>query len=144
MNSERNVANVRPPAMAMPIAMRLGVPVMMSGTAPNTVERLVMRIGRKRRSAAIRAASSLLHPVFAAIWFANSTIKIPFFVTSAISNISAISLKILSVWPVMNRKASAPASARGTVKNITKGARKLSNCPASTRNTSASASRNTM
>ena len=139
-----NVAKVSPPAIAIPIAMRLGVPVRMSGTAPNTVERLVIKIGRKRRSAACRAASSLLQPVLAAIWFANSTIRIPFFVTSAISRISAISLKMLSVCPVRNKQVKAPAKASGTVKNITNGARKLSNCPASTRNTSAKASRNTM
>ena len=143
MKSVMNVANVRPPTIATPIAMRLGVPVRMSGTAPNTVERLVMRIGRKRRSAAIRAASSLLHPVFSAIWFANSTIKIPFFVTRAINKIKAISLKMLSVWPVTYKLTNAPESASGTVKKITNGARKLSNCPASTRNTSASASKNT-
>ena len=104
MKSVMNVANVRPPTMATPMAMRLGVPVRMSGTAPNTVERLVMRIGRKRRSAAWRAASSLLQPVFSAIWFANSTINIPFFVTRAINKIKAINLEtVLTIIDTSNK-----------------------------------------
>ena len=121
--SVRNVAKVKPHTIVTPIAMRLGVPVKISGSAPRTVERLVMRIGRKRKRAAFLAAARREQPVRSAIWFANSTIKIPFFVTRPSNRIKAISLKMFKVCPKKYSEMTAPAIASGTVKKVTNGAR---------------------
>ena len=96
------------------------------GSIPRIVDRLVIRIGRNRAAAAPFTASILENPV-AFLWLANSTMRIPFFVTSPISMICPIWLKMLIVWLKYQSERNAPATARGTVNMMMNGSRKLSN-----------------
>ena len=91
-----------------------------------------MSTGRRRATAASCTASAMPSP-FWRRWLANSTIRMPFFVTSPMSITIPIWLKMLIVWSKYQSETSAPASASGTVSMIVNGSRKLSNCAASTR-----------
>jgi hypothetical protein len=115
---------------AIPMGARLSPPAprpSAMGSVPKMVEKVVIRMGRKRRFAASRAASTRLFPR-ARSWFANSTIRMAFFVTRPVSITMPIWLKRLSEVPVSASPASAPVTASGTVKRIVSGWRKLSNC----------------
>ena len=66
------------------------------GNAPSMVAKLVIIIGRKRETAESFTASKTFIPC-SFLWLANSTIKIPFFVTNPIRTIIPISPKIFNV-----------------------------------------------
>ena len=102
------------------------------GSVPRTVEKAVIRIGRKRAADASSAACWRPRPS-SRFCLANSTIRMPFLVTSPISITSPIWLNTLSVLPNTHSAPSAPSSASGTVSRIVIGSRKLSNWAASTR-----------
>ena len=112
-----------------------------SGSSPSTVEILVIRIGRNLWIDASIIASFFVSPAVWR-WLANSTIRIPFFVTSPISIIIPIWLYIFIVIPNSHINSSAPKRASGTVNIITNGSLKLSNCAAITRKMSKMASPN--
>ncbi|MNR09078.1 hypothetical protein D3C85_1252670 [compost metagenome] len=91
------------------------------------IAKLVIKIGRKRETAASLMASGMAMP-FSLSWLANSTIKIPFLVTRPMSIMVPIWLKIFQLWPHNQSDKNAPATAIGTVKMIIIGSLKLSNC----------------
>jgi len=133
-----------PPTITIPRGIRLveAAPKERAiGRAPNIMARLVINIGRKRMDEASTAACILSAPL-SRIWFAYSTMRIPFLVTSPINMIIPISENILSVWPNIQSDNKAPANAKGTVSMIIKGSIKLSNCAANMRYIRPNASRN--
>ena len=86
---------------ARPIGTRLSDPEPSAsaiGSVPSVVEKAVIRIGRKRAADASSAASRRSSPS-ARFCFANSTIRMPFFVTSPMSITSPIWLNTLRVLP---------------------------------------------
>ena len=128
----RNVDTSIPPTTAVPIAILWFAPspvAMASGRRPRMVDTLVMRIGRRRWSDALLMASILLSP-FSCFWFANSTMRIPFFATRPMSMMIPIWLKMFIVMSPKYMKMSAPAMANGTVSMMVNGSLKLSNCAA--------------
>ena len=91
----------RPPITASPIGTRLSAPAPSAsamGSVPRTVEKAVIRIGRKRAADASSAACWRPRPS-SRFCLANSTIRMPFLVTSPISITSPIWLNTLSVLP---------------------------------------------
>ena len=91
-NKVRKVEKINPPITAIPIETLLSDPAPSAsaiGRIPRTVDKLVIRIGRSLDIEALMTASVLSRPV-AFLWLANSTIRIPFFVTKPISIIIPI------------------------------------------------------
>src|SRR5674476_928641 len=99
---------------------------------PRIVARLVIRIGLNRDAAAYLMASIFDIPLNF-LWLANSTIRIPFLVTSPISIMIPIWLKIFIVTLKYHINKRAPVKANGTVIITIKGSLKLSNWAARTR-----------
>ena len=133
MNRVNTSENNKPPTTTIPNGTRLeeDTPRLNAiGKAPNVVARLVIKIGRKRWPEASNTASRLFKP-FSLFLLANSTINIPFFVTSPISMIIPIFEKMFNVWSNIYKLNNAPANASGTVNIIMNGSIKLSNCAAS-------------
>ena len=127
--------NINPPTITVPSGLRLvaAAPILIAiGSAPNAVAKLVINIGRNLCDAATSTASFNSKPA-ALFLLANSTIKIPFLVTSPINIIIPISENIFRVCPKSHKNINAPAIAKGTVIMIIKGSLKLSNCAASTK-----------
>jgi len=70
-----------PKTTTTPIACRAAAPAPLAiirGTAPAAVAIEVIRIGRRRRAEASRMAVPMSRPASRS-WFANSTIRMPFF-----------------------------------------------------------------
>jgi hypothetical protein len=141
------VEKIMPPTTAVPSGRRDSPPAprpSASGRMPKMVASVVMRIGRRRMRAAPTTASTSSMPR-ARRWFANSTTRIAFLVTSPISMMRPICEKMLSVSPPMGKWSSAPTiapkrrvksapnTASGTENRIVSGWTKLSNWAASTR-----------
>ena len=81
-----------PPRSAMPITTRASAPAPLAttrGRTPRMKEKAVIRIGRKRSSAALMAASKSDSP-FLNSRLANSTIKMAFLAAMAMSITRAI------------------------------------------------------
>ena len=76
---------------------------------------VVIRIGRRRARRGVEHRLAQRAGRRRWRWLANSTIRMPFFVTRPISMMMPIWLNTLSVWPKTSRLASAPASESGTV-----------------------------
>ena len=82
---ERTVPMIMPLTSMMPMLLRAPAPgpvASTSGKWPTTVAAVVIRIGRSRVPAASMTAASLSLPV-SCRWFANSTIRMPFFADQA-------------------------------------------------------------
>ncbi|MNI70770.1 hypothetical protein D3C73_1266020 [compost metagenome] len=129
-NSVNTNENKVPPTITVPILILLFAAAPKAsaiGKAPMAIAKLVIKIGRKRETAASLMASGMAMP-FSLSWLANSTIKIPFLVTRPMSIMVPIWLKIFQLWPHNQSDKNAPATAIGTVKMIIIGSLKLSNC----------------
>ena len=118
-----------PPITTTPIDTRLCDPAPKAnamGNAPSMVAMLVMRMGRNRIDDASMIASILDFPCSFSL-LANSTIKIPFFVTNPISMMMPILEKIFSVRLKYHSEKNAHENASGTVSIMMMGSAKLSN-----------------
>ena len=112
-----------PPTTAMPSGLRDSAPAPRPsaiGRMPKMVASVVIRIGRSRMLAAPATASSSGIPR-ARRWFAYSTIRIAFLVTSPISMMSPIWEKMFSVIRSANSVSRAPNTASGTENRIVSG-----------------------
>ena len=134
-----------PQNTAMPIAWRISAPAPLentSGTTPAMKAIDVIRIGRRRRRLASRAASITVRP-WSSSSRANSTIRIAFFEASPTSTNRAIWVKTLLSPPDSFTPASAHRMDIGTIRITDSGRVQLSYWAASTRNTSSTHSGNT-
>ena len=89
--SVKKVENNIPPKIVIPTVSLLAAPgpvPIIRGNTPIIVDRLVIRIGLNLIAAASNTATSMFLPSFRN-WFANSTIKIPFFAERPIKIIKA-------------------------------------------------------
>ena len=99
------------------------------GSMPNTVAAAVIRIGRSRTRPASTSASSSFEPA-ARSALAKSTSKIAALVTSPISMMMPMKLKMLRVMPETQMPPKAPITESGSETMMTKGWVRLSNCAA--------------
>ncbi len=79
-NRVKSVPTVMPATITIAIEKRLAAPAPLaniSGMRPATMAAVVIRIGRRRRPAAISTASSLLLPCFSCCSFATSQMRMP-------------------------------------------------------------------
>ena len=77
----------KPVMITSPMSKRLTAPgplAISSGTMATSIATVVMRMGRRRMVEARSTASRLLKPSRVRNWLANSTMSIPFLVTSPI------------------------------------------------------------
>ena len=93
----------------------------MSGMPPSSAAAVVIMIGRKRSSAALRTASVGDRCSSRSAWMAKSTIMMPFFLTMPISRITPIMATRLKSKPNSISAAMAPAPAEGSVDRIVSG-----------------------
>jgi hypothetical protein len=125
---------ITPPMIARPIGACCSAPSprpSASGSMPNVIAAVVIRIGRRRTWPAASRASLRLMPLRWP-WFAKSTSRIAFFVTSPIRNTRPIIEKMFSVVPVSTSASMTPTIDSGSETMIATGCRKLPNCDAST------------
>ena len=88
----KKVENNIPPNIVIPTVSLLAAPgpvPNINGKTPNIVDKLVINIGLNLITEALIIASSIFFPSFLN-WFANSTMRIPFFAESPISIINAL------------------------------------------------------
>ena len=89
-----------------------------NGTPPSMAAIVVIMIGRKRNSAALRTAASADRCSSRSAAIAKSTIMIPFFLTMPISRMMPINAIRLKSKPNSISVASAPTPAEGSVDRI--------------------------
>ncbi len=108
----------------MPSGWRSSAPSpkpMASGRAPSIAARVVIRIGRKRRTAAWWIAVSGDRPSRRSRSSATSIIMMAFFFTMPISSSTPIMAMMLSSTPVTLSASRAPTPADGRVDRIVSG-----------------------
>ncbi len=92
-----------------------------SGKAPNSAASVVIRMGRKRSSAASWMASRGASPRLRSASSAKSIIMIAFFLTMPISRMIPMMPIMSSSVPLMSSASSAPTPADGSVDRMVMG-----------------------
>ncbi|CAM4246336.1 hypothetical protein COSO111634_35820 [Corallococcus soli] len=126
-----------PPKTVVPRDLRADAPApvaSISGTTPKRKAKDVIRMGRRRVSAALMADSTTPWP-WARSCSPNSTMRMAFFDARPTSITSPTWQKTSFTRPRAPWSSSAPIIATGTASMTTKGRAKLSYCAASTRKT---------
>ncbi|MOA37683.1 hypothetical protein D3C78_1593010 [compost metagenome] len=111
----------RPPTITRPSGWRSSAPepeASISGMAPNSAARVVIRIGRKRSSAAWWIAACGSMPWWRSASRAKSIIMIAFFLTMPISRMMPITAIIPRSLPDSSSASSAPTPAEGRVERM--------------------------
>ena len=114
-----------PPITARAIGARISAPAPIanaSGSMPKIIASVVITIGRRRVEPALTSASLRERPSRRA-WFAKSTSRIAFLVTSPISMISPIMLMMFRLSPVASSASATPTSDSGSESMIANGCR---------------------
>ena len=124
MNSVNIWLTISPPKIAKPSGRRSSAPSpqpSISGTAANSAASVVIRIGRKRSSAAWWIASRGLLPSVRSASMAKSIIMIAFFLTMPIKRMMPMMPTTPRPWPVTIKASKAPTPAEGSVERIVSG-----------------------
>src|SRR5207237_784166 len=114
-----------------------------SGSRPNRVHSVVIRMGRSRTRAASRIAASSAVPSARIRSRVKSNRMMPFLTISPTSRIRPMNEETLSGVPVRNSSARAPTNETGATSNTTRGSTKDSNCTTITAQTLTAASAST-
>jgi hypothetical protein len=115
---------ISPPKIARPSGRRSSAPSpqpSISGTAANNAASVVIRIGRKRSSAAWWIASRADFPSWRCASIAKSIIMIAFFLTMPINRMMPMMPTTPRLCPVIIRASSAPTPAEGSVDRMVSG-----------------------
>ena len=121
VNSVSNWLSSRPPTSTRPSGWRSSAPepdASISGIAPNSAARVVIRIGRKRSKAARKMASRGLIPWCRSASRAKSIIMIAFFLTMPISRMMPMMAISPRSLPVNSKASKAPTAAEGSVERM--------------------------
>ena len=125
---------ITPPMTAWPMGALCSAPSLKAkanGTMPNTMAKVVMRMGRSRTLAAMSRASSRPKAGMSGVpWrarMAKSTNRMAFLVTKPMSKITPMTENMLSDEPNINRASTTPMSVSGSELMRASGCKKLWN-----------------